>query len=185
MFEQLQQLWQMMQAGAASPNPDAAAAQLAQLGDPNALMAPLFSDAQQWSPTNFGQDMQVNLANSAQQLPGPMNPVPGFGGPEAPLMTFDKMLQQPQPQPQVNLANSAQMMDGSQRPAAQPSPNPGLTAQQYQQLMGMMPDQKGYVPPAPPPGRPTGQVGAMQMLNPGTLPQQRRPTLAELIYGGR
>lgn len=181
MFENLQNLWAMLSQGAQMPDTSAVAAQMAQLGDPDTLMKPLFSDTKSWSPTYFGE----GLAPPAQGG-GPL-------GLNDQLITFDKMLrpQAPVQVPQINLGNSDFMMDGTPRQpgasaGAQTQDRARLTVEQAVQLMGAMPDQKGYIPPAPAsPGRPQPFNTQMTTLQPGTLSAQRRPTLGDLIYGGR
>lgn len=202
MFESLMALWPMLQSAVSNPNTTQAAAQMSSLGDPDAVMKPLFADAQQWSPTYMGG------ATDSQQMQGamtqrPQGPFQGFadmlgGMPGVPNGQAAYSLSQPpvqapsplmpRPQQQINLGNSAQMMDGTPRQVQtqqQERTQQGLTGEQYKQLMGMMPDQKGYVPPAPGVVAPRGLSGNMQMLDAGRGQVARRATLGDLIYGGR
>jgi hypothetical protein len=165
MFDQLLQMWNSLQTAAA--NPTQAEGMLARLGDPGAGLPQLFADASSWSPTNFGDQFQgAQLAPSAAT----------FAGQPASLNTSTAALSDPAaasaafPQPKSKTVGAA----------------PDLTPEQYQQLMGMMPDQKANSQVLPPPGvaRPAA-LGAMQMLQGSPVQPQRRMTLADLIYGGR
>lgn len=179
-------LWQMLSQGAQSPDPTAAAASLAQLGDPDAVMAPLFKDTKSWSPTYMGEGFDA---------PSPTGPLAGVGqsGAADPMITFDKMLtpQAPVQVPQVNLGNSAYNMDGTARVrspdfGASTQPNNALSTQQMQQLLGAMPDAKGgpQLPPPASPGRPSPFNAQMSTMAAPSPNMARRLTLADLIYGG-
>jgi len=165
MFENLLNQWQLLQQGMQMQDPMQAANFLSQTGDPSFI---------------------ESLLNS----------------PEQPLMQESDPLLRPQPQPvntampgmQAGIANAtgAPMpqvpMEAAGGPGFQDQLQAMLTAMQQQQLLSQMPDQRSnWAPPTrssvAQPQRWPGANFAMQQ-NPG-LQQQRRPSLGDLIYGGR
>lgn len=209
MFESIMALWPMLQSAISNPNTAQAATQMSALGDPDAVMPPLFADAQQWSPTHMGG------ATDSQQMQGammqrPQGPMQGFadmlGGmpgipngqsagalaqgipPTAPVapagpVPMPPAMGTPMPVPVEDRGTQASQQDADR--ARLMDRRNQLTQQQYKELMGMMPDQKGYVPPAPGVIAPRGLSGNMQMLEAGQRQMPRRATLGDLIYGGR
>lgn len=168
------QIWMALQQGAANPEMTPAVAdQLAAAGDPN-MMAPLFSDTAEWSPTDFGQVFKdASLANSGGQSAGyaglgeaRLAPQPQFAG---------------QPTPSINPGSNPSAPAAPQAAAA-----PQLTADQAKELFGMAQQQPQR--PLPPPsaiGRPQAFNANMGALQAAPVAQQARPTLAQLIYGRR
>jgi hypothetical protein len=159
MYEGLMQLWTAMQQ-ANTADPQQGAAMLAQMGDPGAI-APLFQDAGAWSPVMMEPDSLLNPAMPSMQA----RMAQAAGGPI----------------PQVPMGAGA---GGQGQPV--PGQQPGLTAEQYKMLMGQMPDQRGNFNPMSAPG--VGRAAGLQqpqMLQNAPVTAGRRPSLADLIYGGR
>lgn len=172
MFDMFSNIWKVLQGGVAGADPTAAQ-KLAQLGDPDAVMKPLFSDTKTWSPTYFEDGLMPKAG--------------GMLDPNSPMVTYDQILNPvPAPaKPQIDLSNSAYNMDGSPRPTiANPEAKPPvLNPEQMKTLMGAMPEGR----PGPMPGTPSTfgrpQVGSMAQLQAGAPPAAMRPTLGSLIFG--
>ncbi len=142
---------------------------LAQLGDPNAV-APLFADTNSWSPLMM--ELDPLMQGQAPQVDPNM---PNMQG------NIARAIGGPVPQVPMTMASA-----GTQPSPGVAGPQNGLTAEQYKMLMGQMPDQRGNYQPMSAPGaaHSKGLQGNFAMQQNVPMQAQRKPSLADLIYGG-
>lgn len=134
---------------------------------------PLFGDTMEWSPRVLEKDpllLDPRMMSGEYNIASEVPKLPGLPDIKAPI---------------EEKGINAGMMDRA-RVAFQDKANK-LTPEQYKQLMGMMPDSKDNYQPMPAMApRVTPLNANMQMLAAGNaLGVPQRPTLAQLIYGGR
>lgn len=187
----LSNFWSKLKEFTGAEDPTAGAEMLARGGDPN-LMSPLFADAKSWAPQHMEGDP---LLSQGMPLLSEGKPVLQQGlmpqlMPAEEALPFTKSIFGPtgtleRPIPAAGTATK----QGQEAVKAQEKQR--LTAQQYRELMALMPGDKsqGQQPLAAPGAvRPSFNAGMTQLQLPQLQAQaqaQARPSLAQLIYGRR
>lgn len=190
-LQQLMGAWQGLQGASQMPDTNQAASLLAQAGDAD-VFKPLFEGDQAWSPQNFNDLLLDNKTQAQPPQLGMGSPQMGMG---APMLQNNLMPQMVAPQGGMikgGFGSGNERVTNAQGQAVPgkvmgPQQTPGLTAEQMQKLMQGMPTAQEAKPQFPSaPGLPSNRyTPGNAQLSAGPTGVNRRPTLAELIYGAR